>query len=714
MKWFGCITSMLLLMVLFLTGCGSSGSTAGMSTTSTGAVALKTVWSGSTTTAVPPLVTTMSVQISGPGMGTMTRTFPAAKWQGTIAAVPVGTVTVTLTGLDSSGHNIYEGTVADQVVRPGQTTAVGTVVMQLTTFRSYTISGRVTSSGVGIPGVTVTLSGASPITVETDGNGEYTLVNILSGTYTVSAAKPGLTVSAPHQVTIGDANLTGIDFTAVEVPIATFTISGRVTVAGVGLAGVTIVATGSGTGVVKTDANGNFSFTGVSNGSYNISASLTGYTLSPNQAVVINSADVANMNFVAQQATAITLGSTAEDVITIQGPPSVIQNTGNLSMYYYGDDYYYISISTNKVTAWSNAKGHLRVEMVPGKNTTDAEKITLGSSMDDVVRIQKTPTVVRNYGTYMVFYYGSDSLNIATPANKIYTVTSWANGNKGLQVELKPGTSTTDATKTTLGTSLDDVVRLQGTPSEIRITSSSAIYFYGSDYYNIAVPSNTVDGWSNNYGGLMVQMVPNGETTTATEITLGSTVDDVVKIQGTPKVIKNSTTYATYYYGTDYLTIALPANRVTGWSNQKGTLLLHMIPGSNTTTASTITLGTTLDDVIKIQGTPKRILDNGSTASYYYGTDYITVSTLAKKVTAWYNVGGALYVHMVAGGNTTSATKIALGSTVDDVIKIQGTPTVIQNGANVVIYYYGRDYVSIEIPTNIVTAWSNTYGSLFL
>jgi len=77
------------------------------------------------------------------------------------------------------------------------------------------------------------------------------------------------------------------------------TISGQVTVGSTGLSGATVTLTGSGSTSTKTDTNGNFSFGYVQNGSYTLSASMAGYTMSANQAVSVTSTSVTGINFTA-------------------------------------------------------------------------------------------------------------------------------------------------------------------------------------------------------------------------------------------------------------------------------------------------------------------------------------------------------------------------------------------------------------------------------
>jgi hypothetical protein len=82
----------------------------------------------------------------------------------------------------------------------------------------------------------------------------------------------------------------------------TYTISGTVTVYGTGsdLDNVTINMTGSATSSTTTASNGDFSFSGMANGTYTLTPSLSNYTFDPvSVVVVINGASITDTNFVA-------------------------------------------------------------------------------------------------------------------------------------------------------------------------------------------------------------------------------------------------------------------------------------------------------------------------------------------------------------------------------------------------------------------------------
>jgi hypothetical protein len=77
---------------------------------------------------------------------------------------------------------------------------------------------------------------------------------------------------------------------------ATYTISGIVR----GTTGATLTLSGSQSGTTRTDGSGNYSFTGLPNGSYVVAPSQSGFTFSPlTAAVSINGAPVGSINFTA-------------------------------------------------------------------------------------------------------------------------------------------------------------------------------------------------------------------------------------------------------------------------------------------------------------------------------------------------------------------------------------------------------------------------------
>ncbi len=146
------------------------------------------------------------------------------------------------------------------------------------------IAGRVTSAGTGLSGVTVTLSGARSASATTDANGAYSFTVTSEGTYTVTPSRTNYTFAPVSQSFTNPTADRAADFNA---SINRYAISGRVTKAGGGgLAGATVSLGGSQTATATTDANGNYSLTGLAaGGNFTVTASKANYTVTPPSAI---------------------------------------------------------------------------------------------------------------------------------------------------------------------------------------------------------------------------------------------------------------------------------------------------------------------------------------------------------------------------------------------------------------------------------------------
>jgi hypothetical protein len=170
---------------------------------------------------------------------------------------------------------------------------------------TFSISGQVTSSGSGLSGVTVALSGASSATTITGANGNYAFTGLYNGSYTISPSRKGFTFNPTSRAeTVSGANTPGVNFSATPVQAGTYSISGQVTLSGWGgLSNVRVALSGanSATEWKWTDANGNYVFTGLANGSYTITPSkpTPEWTFEPaSSAETVSGANISGVNFV--------------------------------------------------------------------------------------------------------------------------------------------------------------------------------------------------------------------------------------------------------------------------------------------------------------------------------------------------------------------------------------------------------------------------------
>jgi len=209
---------------------------------------------------------------------------------------------------------------------------------------TYSISGQVTSNGSGLSGVTMSLTGASSATTITDASGNYTFTGLDNGSYTITPSRTGFTVSPTSSPrTVSGADIPAVNFTATPVPAVTYSISGQVTSNGFGLSGVTMALTGASSATTVTDASGNYTFTGLDNGSFTITPSRTGFTFGPTSSPqTVSGVDITAVNFTT------TAGPSAQ---VVPCPPSGTTIVTIQDFSFTPDN---VTISANGIVKWTN------------------------------------------------------------------------------------------------------------------------------------------------------------------------------------------------------------------------------------------------------------------------------------------------------------------------------------------------------------------------
>jgi len=182
---------------------------------------------------------------------------------------------------------------------------LGAVSLSSSAARASSISGTISPSNLGA-GTLVRLSGIVNATTTARSNGQYSFSGLTSGTYTVMPSKSGFTFSPTSEaVTIKNGNVTGVNFTIAA--ITSGTISGTVSPSSLG-SGALITLSGSPSATTVADSSGNYSFTGLPNGTFTLRPSRTYVTFSPaNQMITINNSNAPDVNFAAQSGTLPTL-----------------------------------------------------------------------------------------------------------------------------------------------------------------------------------------------------------------------------------------------------------------------------------------------------------------------------------------------------------------------------------------------------------------------
>lgn len=212
----------------------------------------------------------VNVRLTGLSTGTATTT-TTSNGSYVFTKLRAGSYQVEISGFD---ENAVEFSVTSRAVTVGVGES-GVASFKGAYLRTAGISGRVTVEGSGLAGVTVSLSGLESMTAATDSAGQYAFTELRAGSYQVeisgfdeNAVEFSVTSRA---VTVGTGESGVASFEGIY--LRTAGISGRVTVEGSGLAGVTVSLSGLESMTATTDGAGQYAFTGLRAGSYTVGIS---------------------------------------------------------------------------------------------------------------------------------------------------------------------------------------------------------------------------------------------------------------------------------------------------------------------------------------------------------------------------------------------------------------------------------------------------------
>ena len=365
-----------------------------------------------------------------------------------------------------------------------------------------------------------------------------------------------------------------------------------------------------------------------------------------------------------------TLGSNRDQVFEVQGDPNAIGaawaplgSDKTKEVWYYGEDHnddrVVFSRETGRVIAWDNSDGTLNVGIVPGPNTTTMDFFVVDSHQDDVARLQGAPDRI------YLNYWGGDSLlevkwhygwsDVTFSPGGI--VQRWINKDQTLKVGAVAGSNVTMSDFFSIGSHRDDVIRLQGSPNNIVFSqgkelfrySDSEVERYSDTEVKIDPSTSTVQGWYN-LGELKVKIVPGPNVTNSEFFTIGSHQDDVARIQGTPYII-NATQWCTNLKGLER------------WCYRGGDVKF----------------------------------DSGNRVIGWEVSRFDTTS---------------LRVRLLPGPQVTTKDYFTTGSTKDDVIRLQGTPTTYEVYKNGYMQLrYGGSEVVFD-PSGVVIDWEDNDNNL--
>lgn len=203
-----------------------------------------------------------------------------------------------------------------------------------------------------------------------------------------------------------------------------------------------------------------------------------------------------------------SIGSRRADVIQIQGQPSQTTRYDTLCQETLSYSNSTVVLNNGIVTEFEDNAKNLKAtnqnspQPVPA---TDGINWTLGSTKEEVFRIQGTPARIVRYDTANreILFYGNSTLSLAGGR-----VIGYSNYDNNLRVSVAPIIYNLGNSDNfwTLGSERNEVLRVQGTPTQVVLNSSACeeIFHYGDS--TVELTNGFTSGYNNVGNNLQVQV----------------------------------------------------------------------------------------------------------------------------------------------------------------------------------------------------------------
>ena len=282
-----------------------------------------------------------------------------------------GSYTISISDFDSRDYE-FASTSQDVSVNLDET---GTVSFTGVLLRTSGIAGRVSVEGMGLDSIMVTLSGAADRSSMTDASGQYAFAGLAAGDYTVSImveSNAYVFESMSMDVAVGDDESAIVNFEGAHARTAS--VSGMAFIdelmkndmfdegeAPLAHAGLPVALVGPGVNeqrIGATDANGQFSFTGLRSGAYQLVV-----LLDATVGAALAAADLAYGGPGAGYEMNLGVGEAASQAV----PFDITHTTINVAVTLKGGDHRGMPIPGATVDFFSDAAGETKI----GSGTTE-------------------------------------------------------------------------------------------------------------------------------------------------------------------------------------------------------------------------------------------------------------------------------------------------------------------------------------------------------
>lgn len=241
-----------------------------------------------------------------------------------------------------------------------------------------------------------------------------------------------------------------------------------------------------------------------------------------------------------------------------------------------------------------------------------------------------------------------------------------------------------------LGSPKAEVLAIQGPPTGVRRFSGSETLFY--EVSTVTIENGRVSEYMDFSENLLVRTEAIAPQSSGAYWAIGSSKEAVLAIQGTPTGVSRFGATETLFY--EVSTVTIVDGIVSQYMSYSGNLLVRVAEEDSASGQEYWTIGSTLEQVLAIQGRPSFVRSVKGLDEYFFGLSSITL--YKGRVLGYENFTGNLKVSVFAVASEIDATRWSLGSARQDVLALQGTPTAIRRDGLLEILVFERSSVTIQ------------------
>lgn len=205
----------------------------------------------------------------------------------------------------------------------------------------------------------------------------------------------------------------------------------------------------------------------------------------------------------------------------------------------------------------------------------NADYFTIGSTNNEVLQIQGTPTSISKYSGMNQEVW---SYNFSRVTFKNDRVSEYSDLSNNLKIQLTPSsTSKSDADYFTVGSTKDEVLQIQGTPTSVSKYSGMNQEVWSYNFSRITFKNGRVSEYSDLSNNLKIQLTPSTTSkSNGTYFTIGSTKDEVLQVQGNPTSISKYDGMNQEVWSYEFSRITFIDGRVTEYSDLSQNLRIRL------------------------------------------------------------------------------------------------------------------------------------------